>query len=101
MHHWLDPATGHGAAWLDRIVNQQAQIVAYADDYVLLIMATVPAWLLLLMMRMPRKAIDTAARIIVLRNYRTWPWRNEIALVTAVPAFGRDGAVILFLAPST
>ena len=40
---------------LDRIVNQQAQIVAYADDYMLLIMATLPAWLLLLMMRLPRK----------------------------------------------
>jgi DHA2 family multidrug resistance protein len=46
---------------LDRIVNQQAQIVAYADDYVLLIMATLPAWLLLLMMRLPRKVIEAAA----------------------------------------
>jgi MFS transporter, DHA2 family, multidrug resistance protein len=43
-------------ALLDRIVNQQAQIVAYADDYVLLILATVPAWALLLMMRLPRRA---------------------------------------------
>ena len=39
----------------------KAQIVAYANDYVLLIMATLPAWLLLLMMRLPRKAINTAA----------------------------------------
>jgi DHA2 family multidrug resistance protein len=61
MHRWLDPATGHGAAMLDRIVNEQAQIVAYADDYMLLIIATVPAWLLLLMMRLPRKVIGTAA----------------------------------------
>jgi DHA2 family multidrug resistance protein len=61
VHHWLDPATRHGVAMLDRMVNQQAQIVAYADDYVLLIMATVPAWLLLLMMRLPRKVINTAA----------------------------------------
>jgi DHA2 family multidrug resistance protein len=52
----IDPATRHGAALLDRIVNQQAQIVAYADDYVLLILATVPAWALLLMMRLPRRA---------------------------------------------
>ena len=63
MHHWLDPATGHGAAMLDRIVNQQAQIVAYADDYVLLIMATVPAWLLLLVMRMPRKVVGTVGTV--------------------------------------
>ena len=61
VHQWLDPATRHGVAMLDRMVNQQAQIVAYADDYVLLIMATVPAWLLLLMMRLPRKVINTAA----------------------------------------
>jgi DHA2 family multidrug resistance protein len=61
MRHWLDPATGHGAALLDRIINQQAQIVAYADNYVLLIAATVPAWLLLLMMRLPRKVIEAAA----------------------------------------
>jgi MFS transporter, DHA2 family, multidrug resistance protein len=60
VHQWLDPATGHGAVWLDRIVNQQAQIVAYTDVYLLLILTTLPAWLLLLMMRMPRKAINAA-----------------------------------------
>src|SRR4051812_28222381 len=57
VHQWLDPATGHGAALLDRIINQQAQIVAYADVYVLLIMTTIPAWLLLFMMRLPRKVM--------------------------------------------
>jgi len=46
---------------LDRIINEQAQVIAYADNYVLLIMATLPAWLLLLMMRLPRKVIKTAA----------------------------------------
>jgi MFS transporter, DHA2 family, multidrug resistance protein len=61
MHRWLDPATGHGAALLDRMVNEQAQIVAYANNYVLLIIATVPAWLLLLMMRLPRKVVSSAA----------------------------------------
>jgi DHA2 family multidrug resistance protein len=55
-HHWLDPGTRGGAALLDRMVNQQAQIVAYVDDYVLLIMTTLPALLLLLLMRVPRKA---------------------------------------------
>ncbi len=57
IQRWLDPATLHGAAALDRIVNQEAQIVAYANEYVLLIMATAPAWLLLLMMRLPRKTV--------------------------------------------
>ena len=36
-------------------VSHQARIVAYVDDYVLLIMTTLPALLLLLLMRMPRK----------------------------------------------
>ena len=61
MQHLLDPATRHGAALLDSIVNQQAQIVAYADDYVLLILATLPAWLLLMMMRPPRRAAGRSA----------------------------------------
>src|SRR5262249_45334018 len=62
VHHWLDPATGHGVAWLDRIVNEQAQIVAYSNNYVLLILATIPAWLLLLLMRLPpRRVAPTAA----------------------------------------
>jgi DHA2 family multidrug resistance protein len=56
VQHWLDPATRSGAALLDRMVNQQAQIVAYVDDYVLLIATTLPALLLLLLMRTPRKA---------------------------------------------
>ena len=43
VHQWLDPATPRGAALLDRMVNQQAQIIAYVDDYVLLIMTTLPA----------------------------------------------------------
>jgi MFS transporter, DHA2 family, multidrug resistance protein len=60
--HWFGPTTRHGAVMLDRIVNEQAQIVAYANDYVLLIMATVPAWLLLFVVRLPRKTIGTPAR---------------------------------------
>src|SRR3954447_23702330 len=61
VHQWLDPATRHGAELLDRVINDQAQIVAYANVYVMLIAATVPAWLLLLLMRLPRKPISTAA----------------------------------------
>ncbi len=61
VHQLIDPATRHGLTLLDRIVNQQAQIVAYADEYVLLILITVPAWLLLLLMRLPRRAISRPA----------------------------------------
>ena len=38
------------------MVNQQAQIIAYVDDYVLMIFTTLPALLLLLLMRRPRNA---------------------------------------------
>ena len=41
---------------LDRIINHQAQIIAYVDDYVLMIFTTMPSLLLLLLMRRPRHA---------------------------------------------
>jgi len=50
----LDPATPQGVATLDGIVNQQAQIIAYSNDYVLMIDATLPALLLLVFMRHKR-----------------------------------------------
>ena len=56
VHGWMDPASRHGAAMLDQIVNHQAQIIAYVNDYVLMIFTTFPALLLLLLMRRPRHA---------------------------------------------
>ena len=50
----LDPATTHGAAMLDHMINQQAQIIAYIDDYKMMIFTTLPALLLLFLMRRPR-----------------------------------------------
>ena len=41
---------------LDRVVSRQAEIIAYVDDYVLLICTTLPAVLLLLFMRRPQQA---------------------------------------------
>jgi len=52
----LNPATHQGAALLDRLINQQAEIIAYVNDYVLLICTTLPALFLLLLMRRPRNA---------------------------------------------
>ena len=49
-----DPATAHGAATLDVLINQQAQIIAYNDDYKMMIFTTAPMFLLLLLMRRPR-----------------------------------------------
>jgi DHA2 family multidrug resistance protein len=54
--HFMNPATDHGAALLDRMVNEQAQITAYLDDYKLMIFTTLPALLLLLFMHRPRNA---------------------------------------------
>ena len=48
-----NPATHQGAALLDRAVNRQAEIIAYMNDYVLLICTTLPAILLLFLMRKP------------------------------------------------
>ncbi|MFL5283838.1 MAG: DHA2 family efflux MFS transporter permease subunit [Rhodopila sp.] len=49
-----NPAHAHGAAALDAMVNQQAQIIAYINDYRLMIFTTLPSLLLLLLMRRPR-----------------------------------------------
>jgi DHA2 family multidrug resistance protein len=52
--HFWDPATRHGAAMLDRVVTQQAQIIAYVDDYKMMVFTTAPMLLLLLLMRRSR-----------------------------------------------
>src|SRR6201994_57203 len=59
VHQYLNPATHHGAAMLDRMINQQAQIIAYIDDYKLMIFTTLPALLLLFLMRRPRAVVQT------------------------------------------
>src|SRR5690242_9512198 len=51
----VDPTSRQGAAMLDQMVNHQAQIIAYINDYVLMIFTTLPALLLLLLMRGPRR----------------------------------------------
>jgi DHA2 family multidrug resistance protein len=47
----LNPATRHGAAMLDRMVNQQAQIIAYNNDFRAMALVVVPSLLLLFVMR--------------------------------------------------
>jgi DHA2 family multidrug resistance protein len=54
LGHFWDPATRHGAAMLDKVINQQALIVAYIDDYKMMIYTTAPMLLLLLLMRRTR-----------------------------------------------
>jgi len=57
VHHMWDPATRHGAALLDQIIGQQAQITAYIDDYHMMVFTTLPSLLLLLLMRRPRRTL--------------------------------------------
>jgi DHA2 family multidrug resistance protein len=47
----LDPATRHGAAMLDRMIDHQARIIAYNNDYRLMMLTIVPPLLLLGFMR--------------------------------------------------
>lgn len=51
--HMLAPATARGAALLDQMVNNQATIIAYLDDFKAMLFVTAPAILLLLLMRRP------------------------------------------------
>ncbi len=56
VERFWNPMTHHGAALLDRVVNHQAQIVAFVDDYRMMVFTTMPALALLLLMRRPRSA---------------------------------------------
>jgi MFS transporter, DHA2 family, multidrug resistance protein len=57
----FNPITHRGAAMLDQAVSRQAEIIAYMNDYVLLICTTFPAILLLLVMRRPPAHTDVEA----------------------------------------
>jgi DHA2 family multidrug resistance protein len=60
VSHLWDPATRHGAAMLDQAINRQAQIIAYMDDYKMMIFTTAPTVLLLLLMRRSRPVATRA-----------------------------------------
>jgi DHA2 family multidrug resistance protein len=49
--HMLDPFTRHGAVLLDRMIDHQAQIIAYNNDFRLMTLVVVPPLFLLLFMR--------------------------------------------------
>ena len=57
--HALSPYTAAGRAALDVVVTNQAQVIAYIDDYKLLMLATIAMFPLLLVFRKP--AADTAS----------------------------------------
>ncbi len=53
----LAPSTPKGAAMLDQLINQQANIIAYLDDFRAMLYVTAPSVLLLLLMKRPAKAV--------------------------------------------
>jgi DHA2 family multidrug resistance protein len=57
----LNPGTAHGAAMIDRLVSQQVQIIAYLDDFKLLIFTSLPTLLLLLLLRRPKLTASAPA----------------------------------------
>ena len=50
----LSPTTSQGQQVLNGMINQQAQIVAYNDDFKLMMLTSLPMLFLLLLMRRPR-----------------------------------------------
>ncbi len=57
----LSPETAQGAAVLDQMINYQAQVIAYNNDYWLMGLLALPLLLLLPLMRRPRRAAAGAA----------------------------------------
>ena len=58
----LDPATRHGAAMLDQMINHQAQIIAFNNDFRMMTLVVVPPLLLLLLMRRHERRPVAAVR---------------------------------------
>jgi DHA2 family multidrug resistance protein len=61
--HFWDPLTAGGRAALDAVITQQAQIIAYIDDYKLLMIATLAVFPLLLVFK--RSSDGSTAPVIV------------------------------------
>ena len=56
----LSPTTAHGAQVLNGMINQQAEIIAYNNDWKLMMLMSLPMLLLLLLMRGPKKGAGGA-----------------------------------------
>jgi MFS transporter, DHA2 family, multidrug resistance protein len=56
--HFWDPLTAAGRAALDSIITQQAQIIAYIDDYKMLMFATLAVFPLLLVFQRSSRPAD-------------------------------------------
>ncbi len=56
----LSPVTAHGAQALDVVVSRQAEIIAYNDDWKLMMLMSLPMLLLLLLMRGPKRSVGVS-----------------------------------------
>ena len=54
--HFLSPMATHSAELLDQVINRQAEIIAYADDYKLMSFVALPPLILLFLLRRHRSA---------------------------------------------
>jgi DHA2 family multidrug resistance protein len=61
VSHLLGPVSRHGAAVLDEMINHQAQIIAYNNDFRIMTLVVIPPLLLLLVMRRHVRPPVTAA----------------------------------------
>jgi DHA2 family multidrug resistance protein len=55
------PTTERAAQMMNGMVNHQAQIIAYNDDWKLMMLLALPMLLLLLLMRKPRQRTGASA----------------------------------------
>ena len=56
-----NPAQTHGAAVLDQLINRQAQITAYIDDYWMMTLTTLPSLMLLFLLHRPKLSTSAPA----------------------------------------
>jgi DHA2 family multidrug resistance protein len=63
--HLVAPATSQGQQVMNGMITQQAQIVAYADDFKLMLMTSLPMLLLLLIMRRPKAGQAEAGHAVM------------------------------------
>ena len=54
LTHWLSPFAAQSASFFDEVINRQAQIIAYADDYRLMSFVALPPLILLFLLRRHR-----------------------------------------------
>jgi DHA2 family multidrug resistance protein len=61
VSHMLNPATPGGASLLNSIIDTQAQIIGYIDDYKFMLLTTIPAVACLFLMKKPPAALRAPA----------------------------------------